>query len=312
MRAGKSIIIYGDAMKESSLRKIDGFFESIAGWRKAYHSACLYYLARQEGERLDVVSARIYLDVSPSILIPEPYRAGVIQAGQWDISSGAMSVEKLIAGLLSPHGCVIDGHGVLRMAPAEGGEALVSDPILLLPEMTTQTNRMLGLEITGGNRARFLPQPDSDWVLKAGELPYDTVEELSGDYGLAGMDQGKTRLEVIAQTPVQVFAGSTIIGQTASLGLWTARTLDKYKLRLGYRILLKGKVVLRGMVPGENLEWTEAGIAMVGKVTLEVPPGASVQCISSYEDCAHHQQWVVDANVVQHERNVVFPGGETR
>lgn len=299
-------------MKESSLRKIDAFFESIAGWRKAYHSACLYYLAKQEGERLNVVAARIYLDVSPSILIPEPYRAGPIQAGQWDISSSAMSVEKLISGLLSPQGCIIDGHGDLRMAPAEGGEALVSDPILMLPEMSAQSNRLVALEITGGNRANFLPQPESDWILKAGELPYDTVKELCEDYGLDGMDQGKTRLEVIAQTPVQVFAGSTIIGTTASLGLWTAKTMDKYKLRLGYRIVLKGKVVLRGMVPGEKLEWTEAGIAMVGKVAIEVPEGASVQCISSYEDCAHHQQWIADANIFHNARTIVFPGRDIR
>lgn len=299
-------------MKESSLRKIDAFFESISAWRKAYHSACLYYLARQVDDRLNVLAARIYLDVSPSILIPEPYRAGPIQAGQWDISSSSLSVEQLIGALLSPQGCFVEGHGTLRMAPAEGGEALVSDPVLMLPNQSDQANRLVGLEITGGSRDKFLPQPESDWILKAGELPYDTIDELCADYGLEGLEQGKAKLEVIAQTPVQVFAGSTIIGNTASLGLWTAKSLDKYKLRLGYRILLKGKVVLRGMVPGEELEWTEAGIAMVGKVVIDVPPGASVQCISSYEDCAHHQQWIADANVFHNARNVVFPGSDIR
>jgi len=299
-------------MKESSLRKIDAFFESIAGWRKAYHSACLYYLAKYDDGRFNVVSARIFLDVSPSILIPEPYRAGAIQAGQWDISSSSMNVEQLIGSLLSPQGCQLDGHGILRMAPGDGGEALVSDPILLAPEMTAQSNRLVGLEITGGSREKFLPQPESDWILKGGELPYDNVDELCRDYGLEGMAQGKSRLEVIAQTPVQVFAGSTIIGATASLGLWTAKSMDKYRLRLGYRILLNGKVIRRGTVPGEALEWTEAGIAMVGKVAIDVPEGARVQCISSYEERAHHQQWVADANAFNEGRPVVFPTGEIR
>jgi hypothetical protein len=299
-------------MKESSLRKIDAFFESIAGWRKAYHSACLYYLAKYDDGRFNVVSARIFLDVSPGILIPEPYRAGSIQAGQWDICSSKMSVEQLIGGLLSPQGCQLDGHGVLRMAPGDGGEVVVSDPILLVPEMTAHSNRLVGLEITGGSREKFLSQPETDWILKGGELPYDNVEELCQDYGLEGMAQGKSRLEMIAQAPVQVFAGSTIIGTTASLGLWTAKSMDKYRLKLGYRILLNGKVIRRGMVPGEALEWTEAGIAMVGKVAIDVPEGARVQCISSYEDRAHHQQWVEDANAFNAGRPVVFPIGEIR
>lgn len=281
-------------MKQSSHQRIDAFFKLIAPWRQAYHGASLYYLARQDGDRLSIVFARIYLDVAPAILIPEPFRAGEFQAGQWDISGSGMVLEHLLESLLSPSGCVIEGHGKLYLAAANDGAMAVQEPSVLLPEASVPSNRQISLDILGGNTDALAPQPEVDWVLKAGEVPYDNLRELCADYGLDAMIGPQCRLEVLAQAPVQVFAGSTVVGTSASLGLWTAKALDKRSLKLGYRIVLKGKVVRRGAATGEQLEWTEAGIAMVGKVLIDVPEGASVQCITSYEDCAHHQLWISD------------------
>lgn len=284
-------------MKQSSHQRIDAFFKLIAPWRQAYHGASLYYLARQDGDKLSIVFARIYLDVAPGILIPEPFQAGEFQAGQWDISGSDLSLEHLLESLLSPSGCMIAGHGQLYLAADKGGDMAVEEPSVLLPEASVPSNRQIRLDILGGSSDDLAPQPEVDWVLKAGEVPYDSLRELCADYGLDALIGPQCRLEVLAQAPVQVFAGSTVIGVSASLGLWTAKALDKQSLKLGYRIVHKGKVVRRGAASGDQLEWIEAGIAMVGKVTIEIPEGASVQCITSYEDCAHHQQWLSDTGV---------------
>jgi hypothetical protein len=281
-------------MKPSSQQRIDAFFKLIAPWRQAYHGASLYYLARQDGDKLSIVFARIYLDVAPAILIPEPFRAGEFQAGQWDISGAGIPLEHLLESLLSASGCVIEGHGRLHLAAANDGAMAVQEPAVLLPEASEPANRQVRIDILGGSSDDLAPQPEVDWVLKAGEVPYDNMRELCADYGLDAMIGPQCRLEVLAQAPVQVFAGSTVVGGNAILGLWTAKALDKGSLKLGYRIMLKGKVVRRGAVTGGQLEWIEAGIAMVGKVVIEVPEGASVQCITSYEDCAHHQLWISD------------------
>ena len=134
---------------------------------------------------------------------------------------------------------------------------------MLLPEASEPANRQVRIDILGGSSDDLAPQPEVDWVLKAGEVPYDNMRELCADYGLDAMIGPQCRLEVLAQAPVQVFAGSTVVGGNAILGLWTAKALDKGSLKLGYRIMLKGKVVRRGAVTGGQLEWIEAGIAMV-------------------------------------------------
>src|SRR3546814_3406106 len=109
----------------------------------------------------------------------------------------------------------------------------------------------------GMRRQMLVQQPQTDWVLKAAVYPFDSLNELSVEYGLGTAPNMFTMLEVVAGAAVEVFLPSAIKDGKADLGLWLASDLDKSKARLGYRVIDKGRVVNRGSIEGDKLEWGE-------------------------------------------------------
>lgn len=294
-------------MNEHTRQQIDMFFSAIGPWREAYGNARLHYLAVRQDQKLLMLSARIYLTVNADVPQKDRFQAGKIEAGQWDIPKDQMTVEQAVAALLSPDGLDVEGHGKLALASTEYENAIsTSSPMLLHPEGLNDGNRLAVLSVSGGHRFTYLPQPETDWTLRAGKIPFDTINELSLDYGLGAYRGDLAQLEVVAHTAVQVSIRSAIEGNAASIGIWMSRGLSKEKARIGYRVLDKGVVVKRGAFIGNNMTWEEDAGALVGLTKLDVPLGAVVQCIAAYDEHAHHVRWFVDPAVFQNPRAAVL------
>lgn len=293
-------------MNEYSSKQISAFFEAVSPWREAYKQARLHYLAVRHGPHLLLLSARVYLGLASNDLPKERFRAGSIEAGQWDIPQDEMSVEQALIALLSEEGMAIDGHGLLKLASDQDGEISVSSPMLLHPEGLNEGNRLAVLTVSGSHRFGYLPQPETDWMLKAGRVPFDTANELSVEYGLGALRGDTALLEVVALTTVQVSSRSTVLGTRANIGLWMAKGLDVPKAQIGYRVLDKARVVMRGSVSGNDLAWIDEGEASVGTTSIEIPTGGVMQCIASYGGHAHHVRWFADPSVFLNPRMAVL------
>lgn len=285
------------------------FFDAISDWRIAYRVFRLSYLAVKVDDKLSVLSARILMAVNAtSNLSPLPqFNAGNIQCGQWDINPHEISIEQVIEGLTSSDGINIPGHGILKLLTNSDRGVSVSSPILLHNEGIKNGNRLVILTISGSNAYPYLSQPETDWTLKAGTVPYDSLDELKSEYGLAGNPNADLAiLEVLAVTAVEVLAASTISGATAKLGVWAAKGLDNKKIQLGYRVFEKDRVVLRGAVKGNQLDWQAVGEDLGGTVELNVAPGSFIQCIASYNGLAHDVKWRADPNFLPNSRAAVL------
>ncbi len=293
-------------MNEYSRQQFDAFFTAILVWRPAYERARLHFFATGTGNDLSIVAARIYLDVGGDDQIKPLFRAGNLVVGQWEIPQASRSVEDVVRALVADEGLCLDGIGRLRLTSDPEHEVFVSPPTLLHAEGLNLGNRLAVLRLAGMPWAERVPQPESDWLLKAAAVPFDSIQELCLEHGL-GRPQGDLALiEVVARNAVQVLARSEVKGTLANLGIWMARGLDTSRARLGYRVLNNGVVLLRGSISGADMNWQEDGPARVGTAEFVVPAGAVIQCIASYGEHAHHVQWRADPSVFQNPRLAVL------
>ncbi len=160
--------------------------------------------------------------------------------------------------------------------------------------------------MSGGSWAELVPQPDSDWLLKAADALYDSVYELCQVYELGVLNGDLVLIEIVARTAVQVLAASEVKGTSASLGIWMAKGLQRARSRLGFRVFSNGAVVNRGAISGTNLNWHDEDIAQVGTTAFDVPVGAIVQRIASYGDHAHDVQWRANGSTFQNPRTAIL------
>lgn len=294
-------------MNNYSSEQVKKFFDAISDWRIAYRTFRLSYLAIREEDKLLVLSARIIMAVNVNTALKPQFHAGNIQCGQWEIDSKDVSVEQVIEGLGSSEGLNIPGHGVLLIPTYSEKSVDISSPFLLHHEGIKNGKRLALLYITGKHSAPYLPQPETDWKLKAGTVPFDNLEELKSEYGLAGNpNTDYAHLEVLALTAVEVLATSAITGAVAKLGVWAAKGLDVTKIQLGYRIFEKDRVVLRGTIKGDQLDWQQIDEDVGGRTELNVTPGSFIQCIASYNGLAHDVKWHSDPSFLPNSRAAIL------
>jgi hypothetical protein len=293
-------------MNDFSQQQFKAFFSAISAWRPAYRRARLHFLAIRQGETLTIISARIYLDIGGSDPVKPHFRAGALEAGHWEIPQSELSVEDAISALIGVGGLLVPGIGQLRLVSHPEDEVFVAPPTLLHAEGLSSGNRLALLSLSGANWAEWVPQPESDWLLKAADIPYDSVQELCSEYELGALRGSRSLIEVVARTAVQVLQWSEIKGTSAELGIWMASSLDRAKAKIGFRVLDKGQVLQRGAVAGSDLTWHEDGLASIGTAKLEIPAGAAVQCIASYGGHAHYVLWRADPSIFQNPRAAVL------
>lgn len=293
-------------MHEHSERQLSAYFEAIAGWRAAYRVVRLHLLGVRTANVLELVSARIVLDVGGDTECKAAFRAGRVEAHQFLLDQSETDVQGVARALASSDGFQVAGLGCLKLPSTEQVAIYVAPPTLLHPEGLSAGNRLAVLSIGGGHVADLLSQPGSDWLLKAADAPYDSVQELAIDYGLGTLRGDRALLEVVARTAIEVLSESSVAGTRANVGIWMASSLDRAQAKLGFRVVHQGRVVKRGAIRGTDLTWSDRDLAAVGVGNFDVPAGSVVQCIASYVGEAHHVQWRADPTSFLNPRNAIL------
>ena len=293
-------------MNEHSERQLIAYFEAIASWSAAYRVARLHVLGLRSDDVLELVTARIVLDVGRDTECKAPFRAGRVEAHQIMLSQHESDVQSVARSIASADGFHAASIGRIKLPSTEQAGIFVGQPTMLHPEGLTAGNRLAVLSIGGGNVVDLLPQPESDWLLKAADLPYDSVQELAIDYGLGTLRGDRALLEVVARTAIEVLAETAVAGTRASIGIWMASSLDRAKAKLGFRVVHQGRVVQRGAIRGSDLTWSDRDLAAVGAGEIDIPAGSVVQLVASYADQAHHVQWRADPKSFLNPRTAIL------
>ena len=136
-----------------------------------------------------------------------------------------------------------------------------------------------------------------DWELKASDIPFDNLDELSIKCGLPALTQmgDSTVLEVVARSPGWIGDRSTIVSGEARIECHFASALDIGKIRVGYKVFQKDFVVVdRASVSGSTLEWQQENDTKIGICRVPVGDAPLLQAFLSYAGVSLHQWRVTD------------------
>lgn len=291
-------------LNELESKRVADFFGCIAPWQSAYKHAGLSYFAIAHGTEFLLVQAPIFLRIAPSSVPESHFRSNSIIVGNYalrELGRGAQEiVEQALSGrLLTPH-----GEFCFRPDQAKQYSAVHTQ---FHSEGLERGSRIGVLTIAGGQCAHHLLQPRCDWELKASVTPYDSLNELLGEYGLSNFAGGNlSSIEVIATPVCEIDFSARVNGVSAAPAIFLAEQLSPNLCRIGYRVFHQGRVVKRGTIAGDAMRWEPRQHVLHGSAKIEVPPGALLHCVAIYDGHAQHQGWIADPSTVQNPNRAVY------
>jgi hypothetical protein len=285
-------------MNEAQTSDFDKFETLISPWKEGFQLAVYSYLCIKSETQSNLLFGRIVLATSKSSLQAPRVRfeSERALAGRESIAIGAADIDGILArakkGLLQ----VLNEEMLLPMSTGRG---LATYFAPIYHPSVSEGPRLPSL-LVRGNSISDLLGPSAytkpiDWELKAADQPFDSLDDLLATCGLPSRTQmgDSTTLEIAAHAPGRITPKSIIQNEEASIECLVAQTLDKTKIRIGYKIF-RGEQVERGKIDGDVLTWQKAEDTLLGSCKIKVGDAALVQSFFSYADVAFHQWWLTD------------------
>lgn len=287
-------------LNDQQEQEFSNFENLLTLWKDAYQCAVISYVGIKTAQGPRLLFGRIML---------EPSRMGITD------TKFKFETEHVIAARSVTNATWSDVASFLARAKTGGIPSIDSTAILecgkgrnlsvyfapIHHPLITEGQRLPCLLIRGISKHDLLIQAtDSrqlDWELKAGDIPFDNLDELLFQCGLPALTQmgDLTVLEIVAKSPAWISDKSTIMGGEVRIECHVANALDIGKIRVGYKVFQKDSVVmLRESASGSTLEWQQENDTKIGIFRLPIGDAPLVQAFLSYADVSLHQWWITD------------------
>jgi hypothetical protein len=296
------------AFDEHGQSNIDDFMTAIAPWEAGYTHNSFTYLAVKRNGVFIVIQGAIWLNTAELKAPFTQFATDNIRAGHYRLRSLGKTYRELIHDVAS--GIIRTPDGDLHFPPEGGHHSASFGP--LHPSALQSQSRVNVLKF-GGCQQFVTGQPSIlDWELRAAQTPYDTIQDLMGEYLLGGMFTDVITIEVIG-TSVMAIDGesSRIEGEVATISVNLAKTLPTAEVAVSYRLFNQGKVIDRAYIEGSRFDWTERNDVQRGTFRLAVPSAAVLHCYSLYGGVAQTHWYITDASKAQNSRRSIYEAFDT-
>ena len=283
---------------------IQHFMANISAWEDAYAYPELSFFAVRKGNLLHLVQGRIFLRAQPAAIPQRQFESESVVAGCFPLSTLGINYQTLINRLCNSE--AIETPAGNLVLPIDSNGSVSTNYIPFHPEGLSAGNRLAVLMLSGAQRHSLIAQPDLDWELKAASEPYESLNELLFDYSLGAYHGDFSSVEVVATSFAFVDFASQVVGELAEPAMLLAKTANPDKCQLGYRVMLHGKVVERGVMHGAKMQWTEREFDRRGVGSIKIPSGSALQCFAVYAGHTQHQGWIADPTLAQNPRRASF------
>lgn len=298
-------------LNDQQEQDFSSFEKFLTLWKGAYQCAVISYVGVKTAQGPRLLFGRIML---------EPSRMGIT------FIKFKFETEHVIAARFMANATWSDIASFLARAKTGGIPSIDNTMILerdrgrnlsvyfapIHHPLITEGPRLPCLLIRGISKHDLLMQAtDSrqlDWELKASDIPFDNLDELSMHCGLPALTQmgDSTVLEVVARSPGLIGDRSTIKSGEARIECRFANALDIGKIRVGYKVFPKDSVVVdRASVSGSTLEWQQENDIKIGICRVSVGDAPLLQAFLSYDDVSLHQKWVSDPQKYLNPRHAI-------
>lgn len=281
---------------------ISRFFKSIEVQREAYQPG-LGYIARRQGEQFVISQASVRIGTGPSEVPPSHFQSENIRAGYYNLAELELSIEDVLAQLLS--GSIQTPHGKLHFPSSMAGNYPISFEPFHSAGIANQS-RLNVLRIEGAQQNLNQQIESFNWELRGARSPYDNVQELMNEYKLGLLRPDHISVEFVAFNVAVVEFASKVEGSKAFPRMRLAHGLDFKLATLGYRAVMRGNVLSRGSISGEDLIWKNEEAYKVGEGELDIPVNSALQCFASYAGTVQHFGWLADPMASQNPRRAAY------
>lgn len=266
-------------------------------------AASLTYIALTDAPEPHVVKARLHFHGAGTALTSKSFKSEKIIAERFTLAEHGLAATDVISAVFD--GKLPTPQGEFAFLPQiTGGVAATFIP--LHPEVLAQQTRTGVLQIRGSDQSGHWQNLPLDWTLRSADSPYDNLDELAIDFGLGPVVEPSSIFEAVAGSIIAVDLSHQVEGETARIGVFATKGLDRSQISIGYRILDKGLVATRHSVTGTDLEWSEEEARDVGSTQIAVPPASLVNCYARYQGVTYHSGFIVDPQVYQNARRSAY------
>jgi len=281
-------------MHEYNRRNVEEFFEAIDPILTGYKYINFSYIALKNGDGFDLVQGRLQLQGVQSTIKLDSFKSKNIRAGAFNLAETNLNPRSFVDVLLS--GKLQTPHGELLFKVEENRDYSSYCDLHHRDGLVSQ-RRQLYMCINGARRPR-IDSISLDWEVKATSTPFFNFQELCDEFSVGTPKGDSGSVEIIAFNLAAVSSASAISGAKAKLVIDLAEGLKRHASAIGYRVL-RNKILTRGILNGSDLKWENVENVQRGTSEIEVPPGAMVDCVASYDGIAHSHYWLIDPQTAQ-------------
>lgn len=277
------------------------FFEAAKPVEAAYRNDVFSFVAVKHMDVFTLVQARLVRSTDPGVST-EALQTDLVKAGRFRLADLGIGIDEFLKAALL--GSLPTPTGDVRFPPGDAGRyRAVFEPF---HQDGLQNQSRLGvLEIEGGAAGGYMDVPAIDWHLRAALTPFHGLSDLLYSLEL-GSFRDHLNIAVVAPAAMLIDAASMVDGTTAHVVARLAHGLPEASVQLGYRIVDQGKTVSRASLSGGDMRWTNEPGYRVGRVDIEVPSAAVVQCFATVCGVAQHFYWIADPSTSQNPRRAAY------
>lgn len=291
-------------MNDFTQQAVHDFLEAISPWAETYTHSTFSFLAVRRDEGLVLLQGRLFLQTDIGNVPAKLFKSPSIVAGNIRLEELELSLSEFLWQLqhskelttpIGPLSFPVDGQSGISAFFTPFHQAGISE-----------SNRLPVLTLTGKQRHSLIRQPEIDWELATGTMPYDSLNELLTELSLDGHMGDFAIVEVVAHTVALVDFNAKVLGDSAEPAIFLPNNANTEKAKINYRVVLHGNVVDRGSLFGDALTWTTESSRQRGAGKVGIESGAVVQCFAIYGDHLHHKGWIGDPSLFQNSRRAAF------
>jgi hypothetical protein len=295
-------------LNEFGRKVIANFIAAIEPWKSGYEKNSFAYLAVKRDGRFVISQGTLWLNSIDSKIPFQCFETENVCAEHYKLTDVDRTVGQCIEDLCEGKIITPRGDRYFDGDPVEGHKALFTP---IHPTALQSQSRVNVLRLTGDRQGLHGGPSILDWELRSSDTPYDTVQELSRDYGLGGLFTDELSVEVIA-TSVMGFDGDNCIisNETAKIVVKLANKLDVNKADIGFREI-KPNQIKRGKLRGSQFQWTKTETMQLGALEMPVEKAAILHCYALYNNVTQTHWYISDPRTSQNARRVVFESFDT-
>ena len=288
--------------------KLKEFLDTVRPWGAAYADATFGFVGIRNGAEIDILHGHLILPNAGPRTPQRHFETNSVVGGLFRLADFGKTYENILFELST--GILDSPYGKLRLPPNADGR--ISASFIPYPfGFANAQLRITKFSLVGAQGDQMSPLEAATLELQAAATPYDSLEELAREFSVIGFRRDITLVDVTADNVAVVDTSMRVVGTRADLAVLLARHLDPKECSLGYKVLVKGEVINRNRVLGDELLWEEKETHWIGSKTLTVPQGAMLQCFASYKGCAQHHGWIADPDTFPNVLRVLHHGFDT-